>query len=195
MKFSRATSLGTLVLAVCCLLAGAHEGQAQFFDQKDVLDTQEIDYEQVFAQGLSANGKTLNLSGKKIGDAGLELLLGKAFLQKVTKLDLRYNNLSEKGAKLLAESKAFGKLKKLDLRHKYFLDNGAEVLAQSKHMPKLEKLNLSFNDIRDQGALAFAETSNFPKLKKLDLGGNFLANSTKRTLKEKLSRLRTLKLF
>ena len=83
--------------------------QAQFFEQKDVFDQSELDYEKIFKEGLSANGKTLNLSGKKIGDKGVEILLSKDFLKKVTKLDLRYNKISEKGAKLMAaDVESFG---------------------------------------------------------------------------------------
>ena len=169
--------------------------QAQFFDQKDVFDQSELDYSKVFKEGLSANGKTLNLSGKKIGDQGVAVLLSSDFLKKVTKLDLRYNKISEKGARLMAESKAFGKLKSLELKHNYLLDNGTVALAESKGFPKLEKLSLGWNEIRDAGGLAFAKTKNFPKLKKLDLRGNFLADETKNTLKKDLAHLKSLKLF
>jgi hypothetical protein len=169
--------------------------QAQFFEQKDVFDQSELDYEKIFKEGLSANGKTLNLSGKKIGDKGVEILLSKDFLKKVTKLDLRYNKISEKGAKRMAASKAFGKLKSLELKHNYLLDNGAVALAQSEGFSKLEKLSLGWNEVRDAGALAFAKTKTFPKLKKLDLRGNFLSNKTKNTLKKDLAHLKSLKLF
>lgn len=169
--------------------------QAQFFEQKDVFDQSELDYEKIFKEGLSANGKTLNLSGKKIGDQGVEILLSRDFLRKVTKLDLRYNKISEKGAKLMAQSKNFGKLKALEMKHNYLLDNGTVALAQSEGFPNLEKLSLGWNEIRDAGALAFAKTKNFPKLKKLDLRGNFLADETKNTLKKDLAHLKSLKLF
>jgi Ran GTPase-activating protein (RanGAP) involved in mRNA processing and transport len=148
--------------------------QAQFFDQKDVFDQSELDYGKIFKEGLSANGKTLNLSGKKIGDKGVEVLLTRDFLKKVTKLDLRYNKISEKGAKLLGASSSFGKLKSLELKHNYLLDNGAVALTQSEGFPK---------------------TKTFSKLKKLDLRGNFLANETKNTLKKDLAHLKSLKLF
>jgi Ran GTPase-activating protein (RanGAP) involved in mRNA processing and transport len=169
--------------------------QAQFFEQKDVFGYSELDYEKIFKEGLSANGKTLNLSGKKIGDQGIEILLTKKFLKKVTKVDLRYNKISEKGAKQIAQSNAFGKLKSLELKHNYLLDNGTVALAESKGFPKLEKLSLGWNEIRDAGALAFARTKTFPKLKKLDLRGNFLADETKKTLKKDLAHLKSLKLF
>ncbi len=185
---------GWMLAAVVLGFPGA-EAKAQFFDQKDVFDQSEMDYEKIFKEGLSANGKTLNLSGKKIGDAGIELLLTHDFLKKVTKLDLRYNKISEKGARLMAQSKAFGKLKSLELKHNYLLDNGAVALAQSEGFPKLEKLSLGWNEIRDAGGLAFAKTKTFPKLKKLDLRGNFLAGDTKNTLNKDLAHLKSLKLY
>ncbi len=180
-------ALGLLVIPI--------SSKAQFFENKDFFEDSDIDYNQIFQQGLSANGKSLNLSGKKIGDEGVKALVLYAPLKKVTKMDLRYNKISEKGAKLLADSKVLRKIKKLDLRHNYFLDAGAIALAQSNALPQLEKLNLSFNEIRDQGALAFARSSKFPKLKKLDLAGNFLADETKQTLKKDLGHLKSLKLY
>ncbi len=184
-----------LVMAAVCMGFPGAEVEAQFFEQKDVFDFSELDYEKIFKEGLSANGKTLNLSGKKIGDRGVELLLSQEFLKKVTKLDLRYNKISEKGARLMAQSKAFAQLKSLELKHNYLLDNGTVALAQSEGFPKLEKLSLGWNEIRDAGALAFAKTKTFPKLKKLDLRGNFLADETKKTLKKDLAHLKSLKLF
>jgi len=188
-------------LCSCLLMAALMAGfpvagvQAQFFDQKDVFDQTDLDYEKIFEEGLSANGKTLNLSGKKIGDEGLELLLTKDFLKKVTKLDLRYNKISEKGAHLMAQSKSFGQLRSLELKHNYLLDNGTVALAESEAFSKLEKLSLGWNEVRDAGALAFANTKTFPKLKKLDLRGNFLAGNTKDTLRKELAHFKSLKLF
>ena len=169
--------------------------QAQFFDQKDVFDQSQLDFEKIFKEGLSANGTKLNLSGKKIGDKGIEALLASDFVKKVTKLDLRYNKISEEGAKLMARSNVFSRLKSLELKHNYLLDNGTVALAQSSGFPSLQKLSLGWNEVRDAGALAFAKTKTFPKLKKLDLRGNFLSDETKNTLKKDLSHLKSLKLF
>ncbi len=103
-------------LCSCLLMAALMAGfpvagvQAQFFDQKDVFDQTDLDYEKIFKEGLSANGKTLNLSGKKIGDEGLELQLTKDYLKKVNKLEERYNKISQKVAHLKAQSKSFAQL-------------------------------------------------------------------------------------
>lgn len=190
----RITFSGLLMTALVLLVPWTGV-QAQFFEQKDVFDQSQLDFEKIFKEGLSANGKTLNLSGKKIGDEGLAVLLSKGFLKQVTKLDLRYNKISEAGARLMAQSKAFGKLKSLEMKHNYLLDNGTVMLAQSKGFPNLEKLSLGWNEVRDAGALAFAKTKTFPKLKKLDLRGNFLADETKNTLKKDLAHLKSLKLY
>jgi len=186
---------GGLILALVGWVLWPGSGLAQFFGNKDYFDESVIDYGSIFKEGLSRNGKSLNLSGKKIGDPGVAALLSHKGLEKVTKLDLRYNQISEKGARMLAASGVFPRLKSLDLRHNFFLDSGAVSLAKSAGFPHLEKLNLSFNEIRDQGALALGSSKNFPKLKKLDLRGNFLADETKSTLKADLSHLRSLKLY
>ena len=178
------------------LLLGAGTVQAQFFEQKDIFgDYANLDYDKIFKAGLSPNGKKLNLSGKKIGDKGVKLLLAHEVLKKVTALDLRYNEISEKGARLMAESKNLTQIKKLELKHNYLLDAGAVLLAESKGFPKLQKLSVGWNEIRDQGALAFAQSQNLPKLKVLDIRGNFLADATKQTLRKDLAHLQSLKLF
>ena len=188
---------GIIIRAVLLIfLFGAGAVQAQFFEQKDIFDDYtKLDYDQLFKAGLSRNGTRLNLSGKKIGDKGVALLLAHDVLKKVTALDLRYNKISEKGARLLAESQNLTQLKKLELKHNYLLDAGAVFLAGSKGFPKLQKLSVGWNEIRDQGAIAFAKSKNFPRLKALDIRGNFLADATKQTLRKDLAHLKSLKLF
>lgn len=95
-----------LLFAVFLIVGFSPVSQAQFFDREDVFSKEKIDYDKVFKEGLSGGGRTLKLNGKKIGDKGLALLLEKGFLKKVTKLDLRYNEISERGAALLAQSTA-----------------------------------------------------------------------------------------
>ncbi len=65
-----------------------------------IFDKKEINYDDLFRQGISRGGKTLNLSGKKIGDEGIKVLVSHGIIKKVAKLDLRYNEITEKGAKL-----------------------------------------------------------------------------------------------
>lgn len=159
------------------------------------LDVREIDYDAVFAAGFTRGDTVLNLSGKKIGDKGLELLLKLGDrLKKVKKLDLRYCELSEKAGAMLAQSGVFPNLKKLEIRHNFLMDAGTVALADSVGMTKLEQLGLGWNEVRDAGALALAQSERFPKLKKLDLRGNFFADKTKVELKEKLTHLKKLKL-
>lgn len=159
------------------------------------LDEKKIDYDAVFAAGFLRGGTVLNLSGKKIGDEGLEKLLKLGDrLKKVKSLDLRYCKLSEKAGDMLAKSGAFPNLKKLEIRHNYLMDAGTVALAGAVGMTKLEKLGLGWNEVRDAGALALAQSDRFPRLKKLDLRGNFIADKTKNELKEKLAHLKKLKL-
>ena len=62
------------------------------------LDKVQIDYDALFEKGLKRNGKLLNLSGKKIGDEGIKRLISSGALEKVEKIDLRYNEITASGA-------------------------------------------------------------------------------------------------
>lgn len=163
--------------------------------QGQIFDKEEMDYDKLFRQGVSRGGKTLNLSGKKIGDEGIKALVSHTIIKKVAKLDLRYNEITEKGAKLLADSENFSKLRTLELRHNFLGDAGAVLLAQSGGLGDLKDLKLGWNEIRDAGALAFAESGKMPKLEKLDLRGNFLSEKTKTALKKSLSHFKSLRLY
>ena len=67
------------------------------------------DYEKLFKDNLRRG--TLKLSGKKIVDRGLDVLLKQEFLVDLKKLDLRYIEISPVGAKMLTDSQPFLKLK------------------------------------------------------------------------------------
>ncbi len=180
-----------LKLAVFFTIAGLFFSVTIISAQLDSLSSE--DYEKLFKDNLRRG--TLNLSGKKIGDRGLDVLLKQGFLVDLNKLDLRYNELSPVGAKMLTDSQPFLKLKTLVLKHNFFADEGTISLARSKSFPKLESLQLGWNEIRDAGALALVESENFPNLKKLDLRGNFLADKTKNALKSSFSHLKSLRIF
>jgi Ran GTPase-activating protein (RanGAP) involved in mRNA processing and transport len=175
------------LLMLFFLLVSWGEAQTNF--------SEPVDYEKLFAENLSRGGKVLNLSGKKIGDAGLKILLKQDFLKKLKKLDLRYNDISPNGAEILAQTPPLLKLKTLILKHNIFADEGTVALANSSSFPNLETLQLGWNEVRDAGALALAHSKNFPKLKKLDLRGNFLAGKTKDILRTSLAHLKSLRIF
>lgn len=162
--------------------------------QAQVFEKEKIDFDELFRERLSQNGKTLNLAGKKIGDAGVKVLMSHAILNKVAKLDLRYNEITEKGAQFIADSQSLAKVKTLELRHNFLGDAGAVLLAQSKNFSDLKTLKLGWNEIRDAGALAFAKQK-ITKLNKLDLRGNFLSEKTKTELKTSLSHFKSLLLY
>jgi hypothetical protein len=89
-----------------------------------------VDYEKLFADNLSWGDKVLNLSGKKIGDEGLKILLKQDFIKKLKKLDLRYNDISPNGAETLAHTPPLPKLKTLILKHNFFADEGTVAVAK-----------------------------------------------------------------
>ena len=179
-----------LPLLILVLLGIPKTGHAQFFDQNGTTD-----FEKIFSEGLQRRGKFLNLSGKKIGDKGLEILGQQKWLQKVTKIELRYNDITEKGATILTRFPTLPKLKTLILRHNFLADNGAVTLSQAGNFPNLVEIQLGWNEVRDAGAVAFAESKSFPKLQKLDLRGNFLSDQTKSELKKTLAHIKSLKLY
>ncbi len=158
-------------------------------------DKTSIDYDSLFKSSLKRGGKFLDLSGKKIGDEGVKILVAHDIWTKVKKVDLRYNDISWVGAKTLADSPPLNNLKSLILRHNFLADEGAVIFAQSKSYPNLQELQLGWNEVRDAGALAFVKTDSFPKLQKLDLRGNFLASTTKDALKKSLGHYKALKLY
>ena len=131
------------------LLFFACEANAQVFEKK-------INYNKIFKEGLSRNGKTLNLGGKKIGDLGVKKLLESELLKKVNRLDLRYNEITEKGAVNLSKVPTLSNLESLVLRKNDISDNGAIGLAKSESFPNLTELQLGWNEIHDPGGLALA---------------------------------------
>tara|TARA_B100000029_G_C17327609_1_gene870493 strand:+ start:35 stop:580 length:546 start_codon:yes stop_codon:yes gene_type:complete len=159
--------------------------------QVDSLSLEE--YEKLFKDNLRRG--VLNLSGKKIGDRGLDILLRQSFLKDLNKLDLRYNGFSPAAGEMLANAQPFLKLKTLILKHNFFGDEGTIAIAGSTSFPKLESLQLGWNEIRDAGALALTSSRNFPNLKKLDLRGNYFAGKTKSVLRSTFSHLKSLRIF
>lgn len=155
----------------------------------------EIDYEQIFKQGLTRGGKNLNLGGKKIGDRGVKILASHEILRKVTRLDLRYNEITAEGAKYLAQSRLLKGLQVLVLRHNFIGDEGTQAVADSAVFSNLVELQLGWNEIHDPGGLALSNSKTLVKLKKLDLRGNFFADSTKETLKQVFKHLPKLRFF
>ena len=180
-----------LSLLVICGVVGIFFSTTIVSAQVDTLSSN--DYEKIFKDNFRRG--VLNLSGKKIGDRGLDILLKQGFLADLKKLDLRYNALSPAGGKMLADAQPFLKLKTLILKHNFFADEGTIALSKSPNFPKLESLQLGWNEIRDAGALALVESQNFPHLKKLDLRGNFLADKTKNALRSSFSHLNSLRIF
>ncbi|MDP7552908.1 MAG: hypothetical protein QF791_06890, partial [Nitrospinaceae bacterium] len=119
------------------LLWPALPGHSQGLDQQGP-----IDYDKLFNEGLKRGGKLLDLSGKKIGDAGVDRLIASGMLGKVEKVDLRYNEISAAGAKRIAEMPPLPKIKVLIMRHNILGDTGSLALAQSNSFPNLQEIQL-----------------------------------------------------
>ena len=103
-------------------------------------DKGSINYDLLFKGSLKRGGKILNLSGKKIGDEGVERLVSSNFLEKVEKIDLRYNEITSVGAELLAKIPQLPHLRILILRHnilgdaQYIPGDTQHILGYSQHI-------------------------------------------------------------
>jgi len=183
----------SMILVGCLIVLMSEPATSPSFSQE--LDKVRIDYDVLFKKGIKRRGKLLNLSGEKIGDEGIKRLIASGILEKVEKIDLRYNEITATGAELLAKIPPLPKLRVLILRHNILGDAGSLALAKSNSFPNLEEMQLGWTETRDAGAKAFGSSNKFKKLKKLDFRGNFLANKTKEELKKSLGHLKSLKLF
>ena len=115
---------------VGCLLAFIFESATSpGFSQE--LDKIQVDYDVLFKKGIKKRGKLLNLSGKKIGDEGIKHLIASGILEKIEKIDLRYNEITATGAELFAKIPPLPKLRVLILRHNILGDAGSIALARS----------------------------------------------------------------
>jgi serine/threonine protein kinase len=118
-----------------------------------------------------ANLSTLILSGCDIGDEGLVALAGSPHIMNLTRLDLWDNRISDRGLEALAGCRYLENLQFLDLGRNRIGDEGVKALAASPYFARLGELLLVSNHIGDEGALALAASpylANLAWLKPLD---------------------------
>ncbi|SVE63940.1 uncharacterized protein METZ01_LOCUS516794, partial [marine metagenome] len=104
-----------MALVVCFFTLIPGPATTPGFSQE--LDKIIINYDALFKDGLKRGGKLLNLAGKKIGDEGVKRLIASGVLEKVKKVDLRYNEITFVGVEFLAKMPPLHKLRVLILRH------------------------------------------------------------------------------
>ena len=107
---------------------------------------------------LRNGASSINLSGEKIGDAGVALLATALPQSKLAWLNLKSNEIGDAGAEALAKVlPQCGALQSVGLGSNKIGDAGAEALARALPQCKaLKWMILSSNEIRDAGAAALA---------------------------------------
>ena len=87
--------------------------------------------EKLILDRLSADKKTLDLSGVNIGSRGAKILAGMSFLSDVETLLLQGNKIKFSGIKALSKSPHSANLKNLDLWGNMIGDMGLKMLSES----------------------------------------------------------------
>ena len=95
------------------------------------------DISALVAKRLSHDGKTLDLSGLKIGPSGAKQLAGMVSLAKVNTLYLQGNKIKYRGMKALAKSPHLAGLKHLDLWGNLLGDLGLKAISESPYLGQL----------------------------------------------------------
>ena len=114
-----------------------------------------------------SNLKKLDLTGNKVGDKGLELLVyGKWKL--LEDLILDDSKITNEGVEVLVNRPYWPNLKKLDISSNNLQDDGFYFLASSDWQ-KLEELVLKFLSFEARFIKDLVKRSNWPNLKKLDI--------------------------
>jgi uncharacterized protein (TIGR02996 family) len=101
--------------------------------------------------------------------------------------------LGDDGVRLLVNSSALAELKVLRLGDNVLGDSGATSIARSRHLARLTKLVLRDNAIGDVGAWELAHSACLDQLATLDVGGNEISVSGSTAL-QSVARLTNLEL-
>ncbi len=114
--------------------------------------------------------RSLDLSGRTLGDDQIAELVCQPALSTITELDLADNQIGNPGADALAASPKLQGLRRLDLSRNRLTSTGAEHLARSPQLARLATLVLGGNGLGARGAEAIAAAP--LQLRELDLSDN-----------------------
>jgi uncharacterized protein (TIGR02996 family) len=101
--------------------------------------------------------RVLDLSGNRIGDAGVRVLASRPEFRNLESLTYRGDEIDYQlcvhaiGARALAESTTLTRLSVLDLGDQYLGDGGLPLLVNSPNAAGLKRLVLDYNDLGDIG--------------------------------------------
>ena len=130
----------------------------------------DADVEALAANPMVAQLRHLKLGRNEIGNRGAEALARSPHLGGLVSLELDGNRISSAGAAALAASGALGNLRRLVLAKNGIGAKGAEALAEARLA--LEALDLGDNDVGPGGAAALARGQGLARLRLLSLRGN-----------------------
>jgi uncharacterized protein (TIGR02996 family) len=131
-------------------------------------------------QGLEAlmgspnlrNLTVLKLASNSLGPAGVRAISQSSYIRNLRDLRLHRNELYDDGLTYLAASPAMTQLRQLDLNRTHTGDTGARALAITQHLIQLRLLDLSHNNFTDQGMTVLARSNVLANLQVLFLHGN-----------------------
>jgi serine/threonine protein kinase/hemoglobin-like flavoprotein/Ran GTPase-activating protein (RanGAP) involved in mRNA processing and transport len=116
--------------------------------------------------------RTLDLSGRGLGDEEVVALADCPALSSLRQLNLALNSIGPRGAQALAESRYLERLEWLDLGHNLIGNRGVQALGRSPYLKSLRSLRLAANRIDSRGLDALANHGS--RLEELDLSENEL---------------------
>ncbi len=196
---------GVLDLSGCGLWAGSISALLGRLEALEGLQTLDLDWNQLGAEGMKALAgsavleglKTLHLGWNQIGAEGMKALAGSAALEGLKALDLVGNKLGAEGMKALAGSAVLEGLKALDLGWNRIGDEGMKALAGSAALEGLKALDLVGNKLGAEGMKALAGSAALEGLQTLDLGCNEIGDEGMKALAVSavLEGLQTLNLY
>lgn len=104
-------------------------------------------FEKYIKSRLSANPKTLIMTGFSINPLEAIYLSQYPAIEGVEKLDLRKNSIGDAGLEAIAHSPLLKNLRQLDLRNNQITRVGMEALSKSKTLTNLRSLDLRVNKL------------------------------------------------
>ena len=126
----------------------------------------------------------LDLTNKRIGDAGAVALAESPRLAGVTMLVLSGCDLSDAGVEALVSSPHLTSLTRLTLWDNHITDRGLSALASCPRLQTLTTLDLGRNEIGDEGVIELAGSPHFTQLSALILVSNRIGDLGARALAE-----------
>lgn len=132
---------------------------------------------------VAARLRSLDVSGNRIGDAGVRVLASRPEFAGLTSLTYRGDEIDYQmlvhanGAGALADSTTLTLLRMLDLGDQYIGEGGLRRLVNSPNAAGLERLTVDYNDlgdISDGWVTDLVESSHLGSLRELVLCGNRL---------------------